>query len=228
MSDMDDPIFELRFYNLAEGRDADMRRRVREDLAWLFPRHGIRPLAGWSALAAPALPMFIYLTPWRNMVERNCCWAGFYADPAWQEVRNRTNAGSELVTDYEIFFLRGMSPWRALASDGGELDEVVIQRTLVGKGLASAAALRERELPALEQAGAQVQGAFDVLSGCRLPAAISVLRWRDWDARRGAREAVDANPAIVAARAEERRQFGAELLGTRSSFLVAPVPVDWQ
>src|SRR5690606_40602329 len=106
----------------------------------------------------PALPMFIYLTPWRNMVERNRCWAGFYADPAWQEVRNRTNAGSELVTDYEIFFLRGMSPWRALASDGGELDEVVIQRTLVGKGLASAAALRERELPALEQAGAQVQG----------------------------------------------------------------------
>ena len=59
MSDVDDPIFELRFYNLAEGRDADMRRRVQEDLAWLFPRHGIRPLAGWSALAAPALPMFI-------------------------------------------------------------------------------------------------------------------------------------------------------------------------
>ena len=69
--DSKDEIFELRFYNVAPNRDGDMRDRVQNDLKWLFPRHNVRPIGGWSALAAPSLPMFIYLTPWHNMMVRN-------------------------------------------------------------------------------------------------------------------------------------------------------------
>ncbi|KJS09613.1 MAG: hypothetical protein VR73_01785 [Gammaproteobacteria bacterium BRH_c0] len=228
MSDTEDRIYELRFYNVAPGRDADMRSRVQNDLAWLFPRHGIRPIAGWSAISAQSLPMFIYITQWRNMIERNRHWAGFYADPDWQEVRNRTNRGSELVEDYEIFFLREMSPWLQLASTGNELDELVIHHTLVGKGLAVANALRERELPALEKNGARVQGAFDVMSGCRLPAAITVLRWQDFAARREAERLLSSDQQLQQARASDRELFNANLIGHSSSFLLEPVPVDWQ
>lgn len=219
-----DAIFELRFYRVQVGRDADMRARVQKDLNRVFPKHGIRPLGSWTAVSAPSLPMFVYITPFENMLERARCWASFYADPDWHEVRARTNAGSELVEEYEIQFLRGLTDWTEDAPGG--LDEIVIQRTLIGKGAAAAEALAaERE--ALEHTGAFVQGQFEMLSGGILPAAVTFLRWRDWNTRANAQQTLDFSSTRSKRMARELAAYGQPLLGHRTSFLLSPVPVAW-
>ena len=101
-------IFELRFYKIAHGREGDMLARVQQDWNVLFPRHGIRPLGCWTAVSAKTLPMFVYITPFKDMADREACWAGFYGDTDWHEARTRTNAGSELVERYDICFVRGL------------------------------------------------------------------------------------------------------------------------
>lgn len=227
MADSKDKIFELRFYSVEAGRDGDMRDRVRNDLKWLFPRHGIRPAGGWSALAAPELPLFVYITPFKNMIERDRCWGGFYSDPDWQKVRNRTNAGSELVEDYKIWFVRELMEWRQPAAAPDGLDELVFFKTLIGKSGAAGQALRESELPALDRAGASVQGAFDVVSGGTLPGSLAFLRWPNWETRRAGLASLADDPALIARRAAERDEFGHTLIGRTGSYLLAPVSVEW-
>jgi hypothetical protein len=227
MSDNPNQIFELRFYNVAPGRDADMRARAQNDLKWLFPRHGVRPLACWSAIAAPSLPLFVYITPFKDMNERNQCWGGFYSDPDWQEVRNRTNAGSELVEHFEIYFVRALSTWQPKAPSDGTLDEILFQRTLVGKSLASSQALIDSETAALERAGASVMGHFDVISGRTLPSAVSFLQWQDWQARRTAEQALEKDDVLLAKRDAERKLYGQTLIERKGSYLLEPVTVAW-
>ena len=226
-ADDKDEIFELRFYNVAANRDGDMRTRVQNDLKWLFPRHGVRPVGGWSAISAPSLPMFVYLAPWRNMMVRNKCWGGFYSDPDWQEVRNRTNAGSELVADYEIWFLRAISDWTGFDMAATGVHEIVFLKTMVGKSVAAAEALRTSEIPALERAGAKHVASFDVMSGGLMPASVSFLTWPDPLARLSSAQALENDRELAAARQEQKAQFGDTLVGRRGSYLLDPVQVDW-
>ncbi|ODP38436.1 NIPSNAP family protein [Sphingomonas turrisvirgatae] len=227
MADDRDKIYELRFYSVGAGRDGDMRARVQNELKWLFPRHGIRPVGGWSALAAPELPLFVYISPFANMIERDRCWTGFYTDPDWQEVRNRTNAGSELVEDYKIWFVREIIEWTQPPASPDGVDELVFFKTLVGKSAVAGRALRESELPALERAGAVVQGAFDVVSGGTLPGAVAFLRWPDWETRRAGLAALGDDATLVTRRGAEREEFGRTLIGRTGSYLLDPVTVDW-
>lgn len=224
--DVGQKVFELRFYSVEANRDADIRGRVQNDLKWLFPRHGIRPLGGWSALAAPSLPMFVYITPFENMIERDRCWAGFYSDPDWQEVRNRTNAGSELVEDYEIWFVREIAAWNEPEAPGG-LHEILFLKTLVGKSGAAGKALVSSEFPALERAGAHVMGAFDVISGGTLPASVAFLRWPDFETRDAGMKALARDERLLATRTAEATEFGRTLVGRTGSYLLDPVTVDW-
>lgn len=227
MSDGRDKIYELRFYSVEAGRDRDMRGRVQNDLKWLFPRHDVRPVGSWSALAASALPLFVYITPFADFVERDRCWRGFYADPDWQEVRNRTNAGSELVEDFQIWFVRELIEWNHLEAAPGAFDELVFFKTLVGKSGAAGRALCESELPALERAGASVHGAFDVVSGGALPGAVAFLRWPDWETRRLGLAALGDDQILATRRAAESTEFGKTLIGRTGSQLLDPVVVDW-
>jgi hypothetical protein len=227
MTDNPNQIFELRFYNVAPRRDAHMRARAQNDLKWLFPRHGVRPLGCWSAIAAPSLPMFVYITPFKDMNERNQCWSGFYSDPDWQEVRNRTNAGSELVENFEIYFVRALSAWKPKPEGDSSLDEILFQRTLVGKSLASSQALIDSETAALQRAGASALGHFDVMSGRTLPSTVSFLQWTDWQSRRNAEQALEKDEMLVAKRDAERKLYGQTLIERKGSYLLEPVVVDW-
>ncbi|CAN5285658.1 hypothetical protein BH10PSE13_BH10PSE13_10580 [soil metagenome] len=227
MSDLD-KVYELRFYSVEAGRDQDMRARVQQDLKWLFPRHNIRPVGGWSSTSAPKLPLFVYITPFADMLERNRCWNGFYTDPSWQEVRNRTNAGSELVEDYEIWFVKEVLPWKDAPEGGpGSIDEIVFLETLVGKSGPAGQALRESEIPAYERAGATVMGVFDVISGGKLPGSLAFLRWPNWETRAASAGILQSDPALTARRADEKSTYGKTLIGKTGSYLLDPVTVDW-
>lgn len=219
MSDLpDDPILELRLYSVEPGRTRDMERRVQQDLRTVFPRHGIRPLGGWSVMAGPGTPLFVYLTPFRHMHERSSKWASFYADPAWHEVRARTNAGSELVERYEILFLRAVRDWPAPAPGG--LVEMVVQQVAMGQTAAVRKAILEDAVPSWQAAGASVCGVYDILSGRPLPSCVFFLAWPDAQARQRYWEARNDAP-------QPKSAAGRPLLERAEQYLMREVPVDW-
>ncbi|MDX9698740.1 MAG: NIPSNAP family protein [Rhodocyclaceae bacterium] len=217
----DDPILELRLYSVAPGRLQDMEDRVQKDLRTLFPRHGVRPHGGWSMVSGPASPLFVYLTPWRNMMERSKCWAGFYSDPGWAEARTRTNAGSELVESYEIMFLRAVCDWAPAPTADCPIVEMVIQSVAIGQGPAVREEVLQTTLPTLEAAGATVFGAFDILSGRPLPSMVFFLGWRDMNQRAAALGRLDQRLSNTHVPGK------APLLGRAEQYLMRSVPVDW-
>lgn len=221
-----DKIYELRFYAVAPGRGQDMKGRVQNELKWLLPRHGIVPSAGWMASSGPGTPSFIYLMEFSTMLHRDKCWRGFYSDPSWQDVRNRTNAGSELVEHYEIWFVRELMEWNTNPPAEG-IDELLVMRTRVGKSAQAANALRNSELPAYQSAGATILGAFDIVSGGSMPGSVVMLRWPDWQTRAEGLAAM-ANSENRASRfLDEKSEFGGPLLERATSYMMDEVSVDW-
>jgi NIPSNAP len=215
-----DPFWELRIYRVAAGRSRDMAARVQGDLCTLFPKHGIRPAAGWLTTVSPVSPAYVYVTPWRTMNERSAAWAGFYSDPEWAEVRTRTNAGSELVENYEIMFLRAVTPWSDAAVQPA-FSELVIQSTAVGKSGAVMAELNDAVLPILKGEGAHVLGLFDMMSGRPLPALVFLLGWESLDQRAAALAKLEERAATV------RITGNPVLLDRAEQHLLQQVPVDW-
>jgi NIPSNAP len=216
----DDPFWELRIYRVAAGRSRDMAARVQGDLRTLFPKHGIRPAAGWLTTVSPVAPAYVYVTPWRSMSERSKAWAGFYSDPEWAEVRTRSNAGSELVENYEIMFVRAVNPWSDVPAQLA-FCELIIQSTAVGKSDAVLAELNDAVLPILKGEGAHVHGVFDMMSGRPMPALIFLLGWNGLDQRAAAFEKLDA-------RSNAARLSGNPVLLDRSEqHLLQHMPVDW-
>jgi NIPSNAP len=197
-----------------------MEARVQSELNTLFPRHGIRPLAGWSTIVSPVSPAFIYVTSWRNMNARSAAWAGFYSDPDWTEVRTRTNAGSELVESYEIMFLRAITPW-AGEGEPPALSELIIQNSAIGKTLAVASEMKDHSLRILRDEGARVHGMFDMMSGRPLPTLASFIGWDSLDQRETALAKLDE-------RANTQRDEGKPVLLDRAEqHLMKTVPVNW-
>lgn len=216
----DDAFCELRIYRVAAGRARDMEARVRGDLRTLFPRHGIGPFAAWSTIASPVAPAFLYLTPWRDMTARTAAWANFYADPAWAEVRARTNAGSELVESFEVLFVRPVVPWAA-ATHRPAFAELIVQSTAIGRAAAVTAELKDHVLPLLAGEGAQVHGALDLISGRAMPAVAIIVGWDGLDQRAAALARLDDRSKAV------RAALGFTLLGRAEQHLLQPVAVDW-
>ena len=216
----DDPFFELRIYRVAAGRAADMEARVQGDLRTLFPKHGIRPLAGWSTVVSPVSPSFIYLTPWRNMNERSASWAGFYSDTQWAEVRNRTNGSSELVESYEIMFVRGITQWGG-QPEACAFSELIIQTCAIGKTVAVTVELKEHTIPTIAGEGARVHGVFDMMSDRPLPTLAYLVGWGSLEQRSAAMARLDE-------RSQAMRAAGNPVLLDRAEqHLMRYLPVDW-
>jgi hypothetical protein len=172
-------------------------------------------------IAGPASPLFVYLTPWRHMMERSKCWAGFYSDPAWAEARTRTNAGSELVESYEIMFLRAVRDWAPTPTADCPIVEMVIQSVTIGQAPAVREEVLHTTVPTLEAAGATVLGAYDILSGRPLPSMVFFIGWQDMEQRAAALSQLDQR--LNAPRAGGKTQ----LLGRAEQYLMRSVPVDW-
>lgn len=220
----DDPFFELRLYQVEPGRSRDMERRMQDDLGTLFPRNGIRPVGTWTVVAGAAAPLFVYLMPWRQMIQRTRAFAGFVADPGWAEARDRTNAGSELVQRYEILFLRAIRDWQPVTRPAdGAIFELILQETAQGRGADVRRAINEVAIPAWTEAGASVCGAFDVMSGYSLPGSAFLLAWPDLATR------MKASPPLQARLGGLRAADGrTSLLQRADQYLMQPVPVDWK
>ncbi|CAH1659445.1 NIPSNAP family protein [Chelatococcus asaccharovorans] len=229
MAESDADLYELRIYAIAPGRLADMEARFRNDICKLFPRHGIRVIGCWGALAAPRMPTFVYLMRWSDLAERNAAFASFVADPDWHETRARTNGASELVEHYDIQFLRaldssGIDEPMALQKEG--VFELTLYAAANGRAAQMREALLEQEIPRRTRAGASTVAAFEAITGPRLPSVLSLLSWPDTETWQRAQTGIDLGPL-----AEAQSECGTGeryVLGHANRFLLRPVDVNWR
>lgn len=225
MESQDDPIVELRLYRIEPGRMDDMQQLWQEDLAELFPRHGINPLGGWRAIAGASAPLFVYLMPWRHLQHRGQSFSTFGTDPQWAQAAARIDAQSPLVQRYDVLFLRAMRDWQApaAAAQDGAVFELILQETAQGHAAEVRRAVFDVVMSAWAEAGAQVCGAFDVMSGYSQPSAAFVLAWPDLATRTQAFEALQTR--LGGLRAANGRT---PLLQRADQTLMQSVPVDWK
>lgn len=230
MSTLDESFFELRLYSIAPGRLDDMAARFREDLSTLFPKHGIHPLAGFTASSGAGMPKFVYIMPWDSLAQRSQALAGFAGDPAWAEVRDRTNGPSELVERYDIYFLKAMLPVEPVPqhqSPGRRVYELALQTVSNGQLPDMRQTMHEVEIPAYQVAGARLVGAFEIFCGPALPSVVTLMSWESVEARAQGLQKLQANPSLQAARQQQIATLGRCVLGHADRYLLNLVPVDW-
>lgn len=228
--DTDNHIYELRIYAIAPGRILDMERRFQNDISTLFPRHGVRIVGSWSAFSGPQNPTFVYLMRWSSFEERTSAFSKFAQDPDWQEVRRRTNGPSELVEHYEINLLRALDSSRIAEpmplNDGG-VYELAIQPAANGRPVEMRQTFLSFELPAQVRQGAEVVGAFEAISGTKLPKLVSLVRWPDAKMQAAAQPAIDMDPDLAKRRGEEIQREGRCILGHADRYLMRGLPIAW-
>ncbi|MBJ6135253.1 NIPSNAP family protein [Ochrobactrum sp. Q0168] len=230
MAENDNHIYELRLYAIAPGRLNDMAARFRNDIRVLFPKHGIRLVGSWTCIAGPRAPVFVYLMRWDSFEQRSQAFASFAADPDWQEARARTNGPSELVERYEIQFLKaldgsGIEEPMPLTDDG--VFELNIHAASNGRAVAMRDAILNHDLAAKERAGADLVGAFEAITGPKLPSVISLVRWPDANTLSKGYDLVESDQGYGQHLRTEINDNGRHVLGDADRFVMRPVAINW-
>ena len=178
--------FEMRFYNVAQGRAQDMRARMVGDLRRIFSRNAV-PMAGaWFVEAGVGLPRLAYIMAHEDHQAAASCWASFYADPDWHETRNRTNAGTELVERVETVTGVPFTEIKhsTLSAGDAPADELIYLSLVPGTMPQAIRLVAEELIPALSAAGGHLLGHFNVTSGFEMPCLALILRYPNSEARR--------------------------------------------
>jgi hypothetical protein len=99
-------VYELRVYQAAPGKLAQLLARFREHTTKLFERHGMKNVAYWTAVDEPQKSntlIYILQHPSREAAAAN--WKSFQDDPEWKSVRDKSEANGKLVEKVESTFL---------------------------------------------------------------------------------------------------------------------------
>ena len=99
-------VYELRVYQAAPGKLAELLARFREHTTKLFDRHGMKNVAYWTAIDEPQKSntlIYILEHPSREAAAAN--WKSFQDDPEWKSVRDKSEANGKLVEKVESTFL---------------------------------------------------------------------------------------------------------------------------
>src|SRR5437867_2562449 len=99
-------VYELRVYQAAPGKLAQLLARFREHTSKLFDRHGMKNVAYWTAVDEPQKSntlVYILEHPSREAAVAN--WKSFQDDPEWKIVRDKSEANGKLVERVESTYL---------------------------------------------------------------------------------------------------------------------------
>jgi hypothetical protein len=99
-------VYELRVYQAAPGKLAQLLARFREHTTKLFDRHGMKNVAYWTPVDEPQKSntlIYILQHPSRDAAAAN--WKSFQDDPEWKSVRDKSEANGKLVEKVESTFL---------------------------------------------------------------------------------------------------------------------------
>ena len=87
----DDPIHQLRIYEIFEGNKAAFHGRFRDHAARIMRKYGFDILAMWEAKSSERTE-FVYILRWPNQATMDDRWARFMADQEWSDIKKETSA----------------------------------------------------------------------------------------------------------------------------------------
>jgi len=102
----DASVYELRVYQAAPGKLAELHARFREHTIKIFDRHGMKSVAYWTPLDEPERRntlIYILQHPSREAAAAN--WKSFQDDPEWKSVKEKSEANGTLVEKVDSTFL---------------------------------------------------------------------------------------------------------------------------
>lgn len=90
-------IYELRVYEVAPGRMADLHTRFREHTLQIFQRHGIKPVAFFTSSIGAPTDRLTYVLEFQDLAHREKAWSSFLVDPDWKAVSAESNKPGQLI-----------------------------------------------------------------------------------------------------------------------------------
>src|SRR5262245_53025539 len=103
--DVNSRTFELRTYEVAPGKMADLEARFRDHALPLFEEHGFEVIGMWTPSNPADESMFVYLLAYPSEDAATKAWERFAADPRWGRALRDTGLDGPLVKSMTSIFL---------------------------------------------------------------------------------------------------------------------------
>jgi hypothetical protein len=98
-------IYEMRVYHCLPGRLPALLKRFDTVTLKLWEKHGIRQAGFFTTLIGSSNQELTYFLAWESLAEREKKWAGFMADPDWQDARAKSEADGQIIANIVSQFL---------------------------------------------------------------------------------------------------------------------------
>ena len=115
-------IYELRTYTATPGNLAAVVARFRDHTVKLFEKHGMVNVGYWVPADEKdgSADKLIYLLAHQSREAAAASWKSFMADPEWQAVQKRTEAGGKIVAKAERLYLTATDFSKAMTAGNGQ------------------------------------------------------------------------------------------------------------
>jgi len=99
-------VYELRMYQVNEGKMDALIARFGDHTDAIFKRHNMKSVGFWRPEDAPhSQNLFIYILEHPSREEAKQNWAAFQADPEWKEVKAASEVNGPLAKHIDSYFM---------------------------------------------------------------------------------------------------------------------------
>ena len=96
-------IYELRIYNIHEGKMEDICSRFKNHALKYFPKYDIKVTDFW--VDASGENTIYYICEFENKVKMEAAWESFRAAPEWIEAKTKSEERGPLVSDVQSLIM---------------------------------------------------------------------------------------------------------------------------
>ena len=99
-------VYELRMYQVNEGKMDALIARFGDHTDAIFRRHNMKSIGFWRPEDAPySQNLFVYILEHPSREEARKNWAAFQADPEWQKVKADSETNGALANHIDSYFM---------------------------------------------------------------------------------------------------------------------------
>jgi len=99
-------VYELRMYQVNEGKMDALIARFGDHTDAIFKRHNMKSIGFWRPEDAPySQTLFIYVLEHPSREEAKTNWAAFQADPEWKKVKADSETQGPLAKHIDSYFM---------------------------------------------------------------------------------------------------------------------------
>ena len=99
-------VYELRLYQVNEGKMDALIARFGEHTDAIFRRHHMKSIGFWRPQDEPySQNLFVYILEHPSREEAQHNWAAFQADPEWKKVKAESEINGRLANHIDSYFM---------------------------------------------------------------------------------------------------------------------------